>query len=352
MTWAHAAGPKTDLWVSQDVHERAIRKFGPLPTLPSARETLRLYELMVRIRRFEERAWQAARDGEGLPIHPSTGHEAVAVGVCSQLSRRDRVVSNHRPFGHFIAKGGSLKSLMAELFGKERGVCKGLGGEMVLSEPSNGFVISSMIVGACLTIATGVGLSLKMRSSDAIAACFFGDAASTNGAFHEALTMASLYNVPTLFVCENNGYSTNSPSVEYMPTEMVSDRASSYGFPTAVVDGTDVLAVRQAARKAIWHIKNRGTPYFLEALVSRIGPHKQILVDSRRRDRIQYARMRDPLTRFRSGLMAEGILSAKMDASIESRVRREVREAVAFARKGRPVPVESLASYIYARSTL
>jgi pyruvate dehydrogenase E1 component alpha subunit len=302
---------------------------------------------MLRIRTFEERAWKAARDGEGLPIHPSTGHEAVATGVCPLLLNEDRVISNHRPFGHFIAKGGSIRALMAELYGKSEGICKGMGGEMVLSEPSIGFMISSMIVGACITIATGIGLALKLKRSNHIAVCFFGDAASTNGAFNEALTMASLYKVPVLFICEINGYSTNTPAVEYMPTQMVVDRASTYGFPSAVVDGTDVLAVREAAQNAIWHIRRHGTPYFLEALVSRIGPHKQILVDSRTPERTRYARMRDPLTRFRSSLVSEGILNDATDSSMRQRVRKEVEDSVLFARQGRAVPRRDLPKYIY-----
>lgn len=347
MTWVHAPGPKTEIQISQRAHRKALEKLGPIPTLPSKDEMLRLYRIMLRIRTFEERAWKAAREGEGLPIHPSTGHEAVATGVCPLLSNDDRVISNHRPFGHFIAKGGSIRALMAELYGKSGGVCKGLGGEMVLSEPSIGFMISSMIVGACITIAAGVGLALKLRKSNAIAVCFFGDAASTNGAFNEALTMASLYKAPVLFVCENNGYSTNTPAVEYMPTPMVVDRASTYGFPTAVVDGTDVLAVREAAEVAIWHIRHKHTPYFLEALVSRIGPHKQILVDSRTPDRTRYARMRDPLMRFRSSLTSEGILDNATETSIRRRVEREVEDAVRFARRGKPVRERDLSKYVY-----
>jgi acetoin:2,6-dichlorophenolindophenol oxidoreductase subunit alpha len=347
MTWVHAPGPKADLRASQEAHARALRKLGPLPKLPSTEDMLRLYETMMRIRAFEDRAWKAAREGEGLPIHPSAGHEAVAVGVCSLLTKRDKVVSNHRPFGHFIAKGGSLRALMAELFGKATGVCKGLGGEMFLSEPSIGFVLSSMMVGSCMTLATGVGLALKMGNSKSVAACFFGDAASTNGAFHEALTMASIYEVPLLFVCENNGYSTNSPAMEYMPTGMVVDRARGYGFPAVAVDGTDVLAVREAAQRALWHIAHNRTPYFIEALVSRIGPHKQILVDSRDEDRKTYARMRDPIVKFRGSLIAEGILTAGQDASIRRSLDKEVANAVGFARRGASLPESDLYKYLY-----
>jgi pyruvate dehydrogenase E1 component alpha subunit len=308
---------------------------------------LRLYETMLTIRAFEERAWAAALTGEGLPIHPSTGHEAVAVGVCSLLSPRDRVVSNHRPFGHFIAKGGSIPELMAELFGKSTGVCRGLGGEMILSEPKIGFMISSMIVGACLTIATGVSFASHMKKSTDITVCFFGDAASTNGAFHEALTMASLYRLPILFVCENNAYCTNSPDVEYMPTEMVSHRASGHGFPTSAVDGSDVLAVREAARRAIWTIRHVGGPYLLEALVSRIGPHKQILVDSRPPEVARFARMRDPIIRFASSLRAEGVLDAAEERAIHKRVSRLVKDAVEFARHSPSLTVEKAWSYTY-----
>ena len=133
-----------------------------------------------------------------------------------------------------------------------------------------------------------------------------------------------------------------------MPTEMVIDRASGYGFPAVVVDGTDVIAVREATERAIWHIRNHGTPYFIEMLVSRIGPHKQILVDSRTSDRIRYARMRDPLIRFRSSLMAEEVLNQGEDSSIRKDVEREVEAAVTYARKGTPVLPSDLSKYIYA----
>lgn len=346
--WSHGPPAKIDLKEAQRVHERTLRRMGVLPKLPSRQSMLRMYETMVRIRAFESQAWKSAASGEGLPIHPSTGHEAIAVGVCSLLRPDDLVVSNHRPFGHFIAKGGSTNELMAELYGRSSGVCKGLGGEMVLSEPSKGFVISSMIVGACITIATGVGLALKMKKSKSISVCFFGDAASTNGAFHEALTMASLYKLPVLYVCENNGYSTNTPAAEYMPTETVSQMAYGLGIPTAAVDGTDVLAVREAAQRAIWRIRQNGAPYFLEALTSRIGPHKQILIDTRTKDRATFARMRDPLLRFRASLLAEGFLDEKRDRSIQSKVEREIEEGVAFARGGKRLSVQELRRFAYS----
>jgi len=351
VSWKHALAKRVDIRQAQNVHGVILRRLGPNLSLPSRAEMLRTYETMIRIRRFEEQAWKSALSGEGLPIHPSTGHEAIAAGVCSLLKRGDKIISNHRPFGHFIAKGGSIRKLMAELYGKSEGVCKGLGGEMILSEPSIGFVFSSMIVGACITIATGVAFALRMQRSRSIAACFFGDAASTNGAFNEALTMAAVYKLPILYVCENNGYSTNTPAVEYMPTEMVSDRASGYGFPAAVVDGSDVLAVREAVQKGIWHIQHRHTPYFIEALTARIGPHKQILVDTRTPDRATFARMRDPITRFRATLVSEGTLNDKIEESIDRRVSREIRDAVAFARGGKPLQAEEMMRYVYSRGT-
>lgn len=342
MSWKHAQPRGQSIGAATDAHVAALRVLGGLPRLPSKQGMLAMYEKMVTIRSFEQRAWESARDGESLPIHPSTGHEAVAVGVCSSLRVRDMVVSNHRPFGHFIAKGGSLRALMAELYGKSTGVCKGMGGEMILSDPSIGFIISSMIVGACLTISVGVGLSLKRKSPGAIAVCFFGDAASTNGAFHEALMMASLYKLPILFVCENNGYSTNTPAIEYMPSETVSPRSSSYGLPSTVVDGTDVLAINDVMQKALQHVRQGSGPYFLETLVSRIGPHKQILVDTRPRDRAQLARMRDPISRFKASLRSEGILNPDTEREIQSRVRARIRDAVSFARRSRPLAGDAM----------
>jgi pyruvate dehydrogenase E1 component alpha subunit len=303
---------------------------------------------MIRIRAFETAVLENARKGASLAIHPYTGEEAVSTGVCSALRRQDKVVTNHRPFGHFISKGGSMNGLMAELYGKSNGVCSGLGGEMNLSEPKIGFLMSDMIVGACITIATGVALKEKMANTKNVVVCFFGEAASANGAFHEGLMMASLWGLPILYVCENNGYSTNTPAPEFLSNEIIAPRVAGYGMGTTVVDGTDVIGVRQRTEDALWQIRNGHGPCFIEAIVKRIGPHKQELVDSRLEDERRIARMRDPITAFRSQLMEERILSDSMDIRMKADAKAEVEEAIRFAEKGQRLTSEQAQRFVYS----
>jgi TPP-dependent pyruvate/acetoin dehydrogenase alpha subunit len=300
---------------------------------------LAMYEKMVEIRLFEEEILR--REEKGLAIHSCAGHEAVAIGVISQLSSSDLVVSNHRPWGHFLAKGGGLGESFAEILGKPQGVCKGTGGEMGICKPEIGFVQSTMIVGACLTLDCGVALSVKFdaigrspfnKGDGAIAVVFFGEGATTNGAFNEALTMAKLYHLPLLFVCENNGLSGNTPASEYMSTELVTHRASGYGFPSMVCDGSDVLAVWEAAQKAIDYIRKERGPYFLECLVARINRHKvPRMPDVRTPEVKRMARMRDPLLKLKSALTSEGMLTSMMDDAIRTATLKRLQEAIDFA---------------------
>jgi TPP-dependent pyruvate/acetoin dehydrogenase alpha subunit len=309
---------------------------------------LRLYRNMIRIRAFESSVLENAKNGASLAIHPYTGEEAVSTGVCSVLKKQDKVVTNHRPFGHFISKGGSMNVLMAELYGKSNGVCKGLGGEMNLSEPKIGFLMSDMIVGACITIATGVALKEKMDKTENAVVCFFGEAASANGAFHEGLMMASLWGLPILYVCENNGYSTNTPAAEFLSNEIVAPRVAGYGIRTMVVDGTDVIGVRQRTEEALWQIRHSLGPCFVEAIVKRIGPHKQELVDSRSEDERRIARMRDPIKMFRSQLMEERILTDALDIQMNLEATTEVEEATRFAEKGDRLTSEQAQRFVYS----
>ena len=306
-------------------------------TPPTEDQMLVMYEKMVQIRLFEEEILR--REEKGLAIHSCAGHEGVAIGVCSQLEPSDLIVSNHRPWGHFLAKGGGLGESFAEILGKPQGVCGGMGGEMGICKPEIGFVQSSMIVGACLTIACGVALSVKMGAvkgfptgDRSVAVVFFGEGATTNGAFSEAMTLAKLYDLPLLFVCENNGLSGNTPSTEYMPTELVVHRASGYGFPTMVCDGSDVFAVWEAAQKAIEHVRTKGGPYFLECLVARMNRHKvPRMPDIRPPEVKRMARMRDPLLKLKAALLSEQILTPQMDMDIRKRVLIDLDGAMRFA---------------------
>jgi TPP-dependent pyruvate/acetoin dehydrogenase alpha subunit len=330
VAWKHSPViPKTPLSLAQSAHRKSVRN-EIHSTVPSSALMLRLYRNMIRIRAFESSVLENAKNGASLAIHPYTGEEAVSTGVCSVLKKQDKVVTNHRPFGHFISKGGSMNVLMAELYGKSNGVCKGLGGEMNLSEPKIGFLMSDMIVGACITM------------------CFFGEAASANGAFHEGLMMASLWGLPILYVCENNGYSTNTPAAEFLSNEIVAPRVAGYGIRTMVVDGTDVIGVRQRTEEALWQIRHSLGPCFVEAIVKRIGPHKQELVDSRSEDERRIARMRDPIKMFRSQLMEERILTDALDIQMNLEATTEVEEATRFAEKGDRLTSEQAQRFVYS----
>ena len=338
--------PTENIITARETHANAIKNLGAMTTLPSDEGMRALFKTMLTIRRFEERAWKSAKEGKSLPIHPYTGHEAVSTGICSLLNNTDKIIVNHRPYGHYIAKGGSLDRAMAELYGKRTGVNAGIGGELYLSDPSIGYITSDMIVAACITIATGVGLSMKLQKTDDVVVCFFGEAATTNGAYHEAMIMASLYKIPVLFVCENNGYSTNTPAIEFKTNELVSPQAAGYGFPVNTIDGTDVLVVRDAGQKALWHIRNNKTPYFLEALVPRIGAHKQQLVEARPDDRILYANMRDPILKYKSVLISNGLMSYLDAAYIESDISNEINNAVTFAERDTALTIDELRAYM------
>ena len=302
-------------------------------TPPDDDQLVRLYEQMLRIRLFEQEILRG--ETKGLAIHSCAGHEAVAVGVGAQLRLDDLVVSNHRPWGHFLAKGGTIAESIAEILGSPRGVCKGIGGEMGISKMEIGFVQSTMIIGACLTLATGVALSIQrlQAGSDKIAVVFFGEATSTNGAFHEALNLAKVFKLPLLFICENNGLNGNTPASEYMPTELVIHRASGYGFPTNVCDGSDVLAVWEAAQKAVEYVRTDRSPYMLECLVARINRHKvPRFPDTRTPEVKRMARMRDPLLKLHAALTAEGLVTPETCAKFEDEINTEIREALAAAR--------------------
>jgi len=291
-----------------------------------------MYRKMLTIRLFEEEILR--REQKGLAIHSCAGHEGVALGVIAQLRLRDLVVSNHRPWGHFLAKGGTLRESFAEIMGHPDGVCGGIGGEMGICKPEIGFVLSTMIVGAALTVSTGVAFSIqqlpwKQDRPDNIAVVFFGEGASTNGAFAEALTLAKLFHLPLLFVCENNGLSGNTPANEYLPTELVVHRATGYGIRTNVCDGSDVLAVWEAAQTAIDYVRKERAPYFLECIVKRINRHKvPRMPDVRSPEEKRQARMRDPLLKLRAALLSEGLITEPEVDGWRAEIKEEVLDAM------------------------
>src|SRR5271157_1246623 len=207
---------------------------------------------MLEIRFFEEKVFELY--GQNLvpgTIHLYAGEEAVAVGVCSSLRQDDYITSTHRGHGHCIAKGAELKRIMAEILGKKTGYCKGKGGSMHIADFAVGMLGATAVVGAGLPIAVGAGLSAKLKKTDQVTACFFGEGASNQGTFHESLNIASVWKLPVVFVCENNLYAMGTRQSRVMNIENIADRSSAYGFPNKIVDGNDVEAVYEAALDAV-----------------------------------------------------------------------------------------------------
>jgi len=300
---------------------------------------LQMYETMVRIRRFEDTIHIRFLQGT-LPgtVHLYQGQEAVAVGVCANLRKEDVVASTHRPHGHAIAKGVSLNSIMAELYGKATGCCRGKGGSMHIGDASVGMLPAIAIVAGGLTIATGCALAFKLQKKDNVAVAFLGDGASNEGDFHEALNMAAIWNLPVVFVCENNLYGASTHVDLVMKTEDVADRASSYGMPSAIVDGNDVLAVHECVGKAVKRARSGAGPTLVECKTYRIGGHSRSDANAYRDKQEEKEWLaRDPLPIAQNNLKAMGALSDADIARIDDKIAREIDEATEYAQQS-PLP--------------
>jgi len=306
---------------------------------------LSLYRTMVLIRQFEERVKFLFLEGI-MPgtIHQYQGEEAVATGVCANLTTQDVITSTHRPHGHAIAKGLTVESMMHELFGKSTGCCKGKGGSMHMGDMEHGMVPAIAIVGGGAPIATGVALSFKMKKQPQVAVAFMGDGAVNEGAVHEAMNMGGIWDLPIVYVVENNLYSASTPIKQTTRVKHLSDRAAAYGFPGVTVDGNDVLAVYEAAGQAIARARAGEGPTMLEAVTYRITGHS-------RRDPCLYqpederkaALENEPIKRFSAYLLDNGIADqAGLDA-IRAGVDAEIESAVQSAMAAPdPAPEEAL----------
>jgi TPP-dependent pyruvate/acetoin dehydrogenase alpha subunit len=294
---------------------------------------LGLYRKMVLIRQFEDRVKYLFLEGI-MPgtIHQYQGQEACGVGVCSALEADDVITTTHRPHGHCIAKGLDVGSAMAELFGKVTGCCKGKGGSMHMGDLAKGIVPAVAIVGGGLPITTGIALAFKMRKEKRVSVAFMGDGATNEGAFHEAINMASIWDLPALFVVENNRYGASTNVKLVVKTAKISDRAAAYGIPGITIDGNDVLGVYETAKEAVARARSGKGPTLLELLTYRITGHS-------RRDPCLYqpeeerkqALANEPIGRFAKHLLAKGIADQKaLDAILED-VKAEIEAAVTKA---------------------
>lgn len=299
-----------------------------------------MYLRMRRIREFEVKAQNLFAEGK-IPgfVHLYIGEEAVATGVCECLRDDDYITSTHRGHGHIVAKGGDLKFMMAELFGKETGYCKGKGGSMHIADRNKGILGANGIVGAGHNIAVGAGLSCQYLKTDRVCVCFFGDASTNQGTFHGSLNLASVWKLPIVFVCENNYYGISMSQARHQVIKDIADRGASYGIPGISVDGNDVMAVHEAAQEAVARARKGLGPTLLECKTYRHRGHfegDQGLYKPAEEQKEWLGK--DPLIRFASFMLENGF-SKKEIAGIDETVAREIGEAIHFANES-PYPDE------------
>lgn len=290
---------------------------------------------MYRIRKFEEGAEASYMRGliHGT-MHLSIGQEASAVGACMSLTDEDKITSTHRGHGHCVAKGAELKKMFAEFFGKETGYCKGRGGSMHIADPTKGNLGANGIVGGGLPIAVGAALTAKRLGQNYVTVCFFGDGANNEGAFHEALNMATVWKLPVIFVCENNKYGMSTSTERSTAVKHIADRASAYAMPGVTVDGNDFSAVTEAMDAAIARARAGEGPSLIEADTYRWRGHSRSDRNRyRSKEEIEAWMEKDPIRRMADMLVAHKLMTEADVAQLETDIDAEVEAAIAFAKE-------------------
>lgn len=301
-------------------------------------EHIHMLRLMYTIRQFEEKTRELFRQGLIYgALHLYSGQEAVAVGACVAIEKDDFVVSTHRGHGHCIAKGADVKRMMAELLGRETGYSKGRGGSMHLFHIEGGLLGGNGIVGGGLPIALGAAFSAQYRGTGQVTLCFFGEGAASQGTFHEAMNLASLWKLPVLYICENNLYAATTPVSDSAPIENIGDRASAYGCPGQVVDGNDVLSVYEAVQEAVARARAGEGPSLIECKTFRFYPHCMVIPEHRDQAEMEAWRRKDPILRFEKKLLEKGLLTPEEREKMKGEVEDTLEEAVAFAKES-PYP--------------
>jgi len=306
---------------------------------------IEMYQQMLQIRYFEEKVFELY--GQNLvpgTIHLYAGEEAVAVGVCANLRRDDYITSTHRGHGHCIAKGADLGKIMAEILGKKTGYCKGKGGSMHIADFSIGMLGATAVVSAGIPVAAGAGLSIKLRGTDQVVACFFGEGASNQGTFHEGINMAAIWRLPVVFVCENNLYAMGTRQSLVMTIENIADRAVAYGIPSVTIDGNDVLAIYEATSTAVNRARQGEGPTLIECKTYRQKGHSRFdPATYRPKNEVAEWLKKDPIPRFKSKLIEMGALTEEENEKLRREAVAAVEEAVKFAMESLfPEPEEAL----------
>lgn len=311
---------------------------------------LGFYETMLKIRYFENKAVELFADNQ-LPgfVHLYLGEEAVATGVCANLTNKDYITSTHRGHGHLLAKGGKVDLMMAELFGKATGYCKGKGGSMHIADVELGILGANGIVGAGQPISTGAAFACKYKKTDAVAVCFHGDAASNRGTFHESLNMASIWKLPLVFVCENNLYGISNCQRDHMNVTDVADRAAAYGIPGVVVDGNDVIAVYEAAAEAVARARRGDGPTIIECKTWRWRGHFEGDPGAYKDPAEQEAWIKkDPIPRFAQKLIDLKYATKAELEQIEAAVAAQIDAAIKFSQNSPDPNPEDALTDVYA----
>lgn len=299
----------------------------------------RMYKTLVRIRKFESKAVDLFAEGQ-IPgfLHSYLGEEAIATGVCANLRKTDFITSTHRGHGHIIAKGGDTKYMMAELYGRTTGYCKGKGGSMHIADRDLGILGANGIVGAGQDIAVGAGLAIRYRGTDQVAACFFGDGSTNQGTFHEALNLASVWKLPVIFVCENNHFGISMSQSKHQAIQDIADRAASYGLPGIAVDGNDVMAVYEVAKEAVDRARKGQGPTLIECKTWRWRGHFEGDPGTYKDPKEQEAWMdKEPVGRYRTFLEENGVMTSDETSAIDTMIDDEIDAAIAFASES-PLP--------------
>ncbi len=304
-----------------------------------------MYRTMVRIRTFEERVRKEFAAGN-IPgfVHLYTGEEAVATGACANLRPDDYITSTHRGHGHLIAKGGKMDQMMAELYGRSTGYCKGKGGSMHIADMEIGILGANGIVGAGITIAGGAALATQMKGTDQVTVCFFGDGACNTARFHEGINLAACWDLPVVYVIENNLYAESTRISDTCKLTNLADRACAYGIPGKTVDGNDVLAVYEAVGEAMVRARKGEGPTLIECKTYRLQGHEEGDTQTyKNKEEVEEWLKKDPIPRFRKQLIETGVLTEDDSARIELQIAEEIEKAVKFAAESSwPSPEEAM----------
>ena len=321
--------------------------------LPAGLDPGRLHDMlrtMLAIRQFDQRALELYREGvmRGT-THPYIGMEGVAVGTCAALRPGDRITSTHRGHGHCLAKGGDPRLMMAELLGKATGYCKGKGGSMHIADVDAGILGANGIVGGGIGLATGAALAAQLAGRDEVTVCFFGDGALNQGVLHESANLAAIWNLPVVYVCENNQYAMSARADKFTSVPDPTVRASAYGFPGFSCDGMDVLAVYRTAADAVARARAGTGPSLVVCVTYRFfGHHVGDPLNYRDPAEVEVWRARDPIERFRRELIEHGVMTGEQADALQADVVREIEAAIAFARSSPEPEVDTLMEDIYA----